>query len=515
MFRFFSKNKQKIVDDAVGGATQQLKDVGVSRSIDENITAIKELFTDVDILRLRRIENNHSKRLKYCIVYCDGVVDAAIINENIIKPLMLSDAAEPGKDLIDTLMNHVLQVNDIQKTDNLASIIDGISYGDTVLFIDGSAQAVILMTKSFTQRAVTEPQNEKALSGPHEGFTEALVTNLSLIRRKVRTHELKMKFHTFGKRTQTKVCVCYMEGIVNTHILKELYRRLERIKIDAVLDSNYLMEFIRDVRLSPFRTIGYTERPDVVIGKLLEGRIAVIVDGSPSVLTLPYLFIENFQSSEDYYLSFYYTSFSRMLRMLGFFLTVVVPGLYIAIGAFHQEMFPTPLLINIATERQSAPLPAALEAFIMVIIFDILRETGVRMPTNIGQALSIVGALVIGQAAVEAELIAAPMVIIVAITGITSLLVPKLNAPVIYIRLGLLLLASMFGFYGLGIGISFVLLHIINLHSFGVPQVSFIGNLKYREIKDTFYRAPWWRMRQRPKMAANKTRIKIGGNGND
>ena len=516
MYRSFSKNKQKIIDDAVGGITEPLRNIGLSRSLEKNIAVIKQLFADVDILRLRHIENNHDIRLKYCIVYCEGVVEADTINKSIIKPLMLSDPEEPGGYLIDTLMNHVLQINDVEKTDNLVSIINAISYGETVLFVDGTAQAVILNTKSITLRSITEPENEKALSGPHEGFSEGIMTNLSLVRRKVRTHELKMKFRTFGKRTQTQVCICYMESIVNKQILEELYRRLDKIEIDAVLDSNYLTELIKDGRLSPFRTIGYTERPDAVVGKLLEGRIAIFVDGTPSVLTLPYLFIENFQSSEDYYLSFYYTSFSRVLRMLGFFLTVTVPALYIAIGAFHQEMFPTQLLINIATERQSVPLPAALETFIMLIVFDILRETGVRMPANIGQALSIVGALVVGQAAVEAKLVAAPMVIIVALTGITSLLIPKMNAPVIYIRLGLLLMATMFGFYGLLIGISFVSIHVINLRSFGVPQVSFVGNLKHQEIKDTFYRAPWWRMRQRPNIiAANKTRMKTNGDGRD
>lgn len=480
------------------------------------MNAIKQLFTDVDILRLRNIENSHNDALKFCLIYCDGVVDTTVINENIIKPLMYSDEIKSGGHPLDRLINHVLHVSEAQKTDSVAAIIDSISYGDTVLFMQGSAQAVILSTRSFTQRSVTEPQNEKSISSPREGFVEILMTNLSLIRRRVRTNELKMKFRTFGKRTQTKVCICYMESIVNKKILDELYRRLDKIEIDAILDTNYLTELIRDRRLSPFRTIGYTERPDVVIGKLLDGRIAIIVDGTPDVLTLPYLFIESFQSGEDYYLSFYYTSFSRMLRMFGFFLTVAVPSLYIAIGAFHQEMFPTQLLINIATERQSVPLPAALEAFIMLIIFDILRETGVRMPTNVGQALSIVGALVIGQAAVEAKLVAAPMVIIVAVTGITSLLIPKMNAPVIYIRLGLLLLATMFGLYGFLIGISLVVIHVINLRSFGVPQVSFVGNLKYQELKDTFYRAPWWRMRERPKMtAANKRRMNAKGDGRD
>jgi len=513
MFRNSAKKKQEIVDTRISDINEQLAGLKLSRSLDDNVALLEGLFTDVDTLRTRRFACNRNTSLKYCIVYSEGVVDITVINDNIIKPLMLSDAAEPGRRLIDTLASGVLQVNDAKPTGSLVDIVEGICYGDTALLAEGAAQALMLNTKKFKQRNVAEPDSEKTLTGPREGFTETLETNLSLLRRKVKTHELKMKLKTMGRRTRTSVCVCYFDGIVNKKVLAELYRRLDKVDIDAVLDTNYLTEFIRDSRFSLFRTIGYTERPDVVIGKLLEGRIAILVDGSPAVLTLPYLFIENFQSSEDYYLSFFYTSFSRLLRMIGLLFTITVPAFYIAIVAFHREMMPTQLLINIAAERQNAPLPAVAEAFVMIIIFDILRETGVRMPSNIGQALSIVGALVIGQSAVEARLVAAPMIIVVAFTGITALLVPKLNAPIIYLRLGLLFIAAMFGFYGLVAGLSLIAVHIISLRSFGVPQISLTGNLQYQEVKDTFFRAPWWQMRIRSRIPSwNKTRLKNNTN---
>jgi spore germination protein KA len=513
MFRNSAKKKQEIVDTRISDINEQLAGLKLSRSLDDNVALLEGLFTDVDTLRTRRFACNRNTSLKYCIVYSEGVVDITVINDNIIKPLMLSDAAEPGRRLIDTLASGVLQVNDAKPTGSLVDIVEGICYGDTALLAEGAAQALMLNTKKFKQRNVAEPDSEKTLTGPREGFTETLETNLSLLRRKVKTHELKMKLKTMGRRTRTSVCVCYFDGIVNKKVLAELYRRLDKVDIDAVLDTNYLTEFIRDSRFSLFRTIGYTERPDVVIGKLLEGRIAILVDGSPAVLTLPYLFIENFQSSEDYYLSFFYTSFSRLLRMIGLLFTITVPAFFIAIVAFHREMMHTQLLINIAAERQNAPLPAVAEAFVMIIIFDILRETGVRMPSNIGQALSIVGALVIGQSAVEARLVAAPMIIVVAFTGITALLVPKLNAPIIYLRLGLLFIAAMFGFYGLVAGLSLIAVHIISLRSFGVPQISLTGNLQYQEVKDTFFRAPWWQMRIRSRIPSwNKTRLKNNTN---
>lgn len=510
MLHFFKKRSKP--SDKDKDLPPPLENSLLSNCLEKNIEIIRRLFEDVDILRIKYVTSSRDVSRRYCLVYSDGLVDASIINESIIKPLMLSEATLSCADLVDVLMTQVVQINETKKTAQVNEIVPAVAYGDTVLFIDGSEQALILNTKGFQTRAVAEPDNERNLSGPREGFTESLLINLSMIRRKVLTPDLKMKFYTLGRRTKTKACICYMNGIVNKQILAELYRRLDQIDIDAVLDTNYITELIKDAPLSPFRTTGYTERPDVVIGKLMEGRIAVFLDGSPTVLTAPYLFVENFQSSEDYYLSFFYTSFSRVLRIIGFFLTITVPGFYIAMGDFHHEMMPLQLFISIASERQSVPFPAAVEAFIMLVAFDILRETGVRMPSNIGQALSIVGALVIGQAAVQAKLVAAPMIIVIALTGITNLLVPKMNAPVIYIRFLLLLLSSMFGFFGLVLGLSGVLIHVINLRSFGVPQVTLAGELQTQEIKDTFIRAPWWQMALRPRIARDRKRMQSGGN---
>jgi spore germination protein KA len=514
MFHFFAKHKEETINRKVEELNETIQDCDLTNSLSQNVEILQKLFIDVDVLIVRYIQNSQNSSLKYCIAYCDGVVNSTIINDNIIKPLVLSNVAVAGSNLIDNLMSHVILINEAEKTNKIKDIVESISYGDTILFADGSNEALILNTKGFLTRALAEPDNEKILSGPREGFNESLIQNLSMIRRKMRTNELKIKYFTFGRITKTKACVCYIDKIVNKNLLNELYRRLNAIDIDAVLDTNYITELVKDSALSPFRTTGYTERPDVVVGKLLEGRIAIILDGTPVVLTVPYLFIENFQSSEDYYLNFYYTSFSRILRMIGFFLTITVPGFYIAIVAYSLEMLPTSLLINIASARKSVPLPAAVEAFVMLLVFDILRETGIRMPTSIGQALSIVGALVIGQAAVDAKLVAAPMIIVVAITGITSLLVPKMNAPTIYVRLFLLLLASTLGLFGFILGLSAVLIHILNLYSFGVPQLTINGSLQFQEIKDTFFRAPWTRMITRTKsMTQDVVRMKNDSEG--
>ena len=278
----------------------------------------------------RNINNRSSKAFIYLIAYTDGMVDNQIINESIIKPLMLLDVENAHKFTVDTLMNQVLMINEIKKTDKWADISDAINYGDTVLFIDGESEAIILNTKSFDIRSISEPESEKILSGPREGFSESIITNLSLIRRKIRSNDLKMKMFSFGERTKTKICVCYVDSLVNKKILEELYKRLQKVNIDAILDSHYFTELIQDKRKSAFKTIGTTERPDVVAAKLLEGRISLFVDGTPVVLTLPYLFIENFQSSEDYYINTHRANFSRFLRVTAVIISVLLPALIIS-----------------------------------------------------------------------------------------------------------------------------------------------------------------------------------------
>jgi spore germination protein KA len=501
--------------EAIDKLNQQSKDAALQSNIDQSIALFKDLFKDDDTFITRYFNNKSNPDLKFCIFYMDGLVNSEFINEDIIKPLMLGKIEDQGKNLMDTLRNEAVLINEVTKTSDMQQIIEAVTYGDTILITDGVAEALILNSKDFRLRSITEPTSEQIISGPREGFNESLMVNLSMIHRRIRSNDLKMKFQTFGERTKTRACVCYIDSLVDKQALDELYRRLNQFDVDCVLDAEHLAEMIKDNKWSPYRTTGVTERPDVVVGKILEGRIAVFLDGTPVVLTVPYLFIENFQSNEDYYLNFYYASFQRVLRIFGFFLTVITPAFYITAVAYHHEMLPTQLFISISAERMSVPLPAAVEAVLLLIMFDIIKEAGIRMPSNIGQALSIVGALVIGQAAVEAKLVAAPMIIIVALTAITNLLIPKINAAAMITRYLLLILSSAIGFFGLVIGLSFVLIHLLSLRSFGMPYLSPIDRMPFRaqELKDVTIRAPWFKMKQRPVMAADKTRMKTKQSG--
>jgi spore germination protein KA len=481
--------------------------------LNANIGLIKSIFKDDESLITRYFENQTSATIKCCAFYIDSMVDNKLFNEDVIKPLLEYNFTRKGDaEFIDIVAKQITLSNSVDKTNDLNKLIQAIVYGDTVLLVSECSEALILNTKSWPTRAITEPEDEKALRGPREGFTESIMNNLSMLRRRLRTQELKMQFKTFGSRSQTKGCICYIDGVADKDVLAELERRLNKFSLDAALDVNYIGEFISDEPYSPIETIGSTERPDVVAAKLLEGRIALFLDGTPVVLTLPHLFIENFQSNDDYYLNYLFVSMSRLLRLLGFFISTSTPAIYVALVTFHQEMLPTSLLQSIAMSRQGVPLPTVLEAIIMLIVFEILRETGLRMPSAIGQALSIVGALVIGQAAVEAKLVSAAMIIVVAITGITGLMIPRIKGSIIIIRFILLVLSSIIGLYGYIFGMMGLLIYLLNIRSFGIQIMGMSSTGGLQDRKDLYVRAPWWFMINRPKfMASDKKRSNSDG----
>ncbi len=487
----------------------------LTEDLNQNISLFKSMFKNIGTFVVREFSNKNDARFKFCIFYIDGMVNSETINENIIKPLMHSKIQPDSQNLLDMLANQIILINQVQKSGDIQQITESLNFGDTILFVEGEKDALILETKSFTLRSLSEPSAEQILSGPREGFNESLLVNLSLLRRRIKDKDLKMEYHSFGTRTHTRACICYVEGIADPNILEELHKRLQNVNIDGIIDTNYLREIIKDKIFTPFRTVGVSERPDVVAAKLLEGRIAILIEGSPVAITLPYLFVESFQSNEDYYLNFIYASFERFIRILSFFLTIITPGLYICAVGYHHDLIPFELFLSFTAQRSSVPLPASIEAFLLLIVFEIIKEAGIRMPSNMGQALSIVGALVIGQAAVEARLVAASMIIVVSLTAITNLLIPKLRTPAILFRYFLLLISSVMGYFGFIVGLSLILVHLLSLRSFGIPYLTPIDrfSLKPQDFKDVLFRVPWCKMKQRPAMAVDKMRQKEQGGG--
>lgn len=491
-----SEQKKPIQTDAHGAM-----DYGgavLTSSLDENAALIRRIFAKDGTVVERRVENRLRPKARCCVFFIDGMADNKIVDEYIVKPIVDSAALGLSDDPAGDLAREVLVANDVRSESDIGTLVESMIAGDTLVFANGSSRGLIVSSKGYKTRAVSEPDSEKALRGPREGFTESLLINLTLIRRKLHTPDLKMEFKTFGTRSNTRACICYLESLTDPALLAELERRLSLIDIDGVLDTNYISEIIKDAPHSPFKTIGSTEKPDVVAGRLLEGRIALILDGTPMVLTLPYLFIENFQADDDYYLNFYFASVGRILRILGFVLSVSIPGVYVAFTTFHREMIPTDLALSLMQAHQGIPFPTFLECFLMLIIFEIIRETGVRMPSNIGQALSIVGALVIGQAAVQAKFISAPMVIIIAVTAITGLINPKVKGATIIFRFLSLFAAAILGLFGFAFVIGFLVIHLFSIESFGVIYMSQIAAVRPQEMKDNAVRAPWYTMKTRP-----------------
>ncbi len=344
------------------------------------------------------------------------------------------------------------------------------------------------------------PTTQNVIRGPKEGFVEKTDVNISLVRRRLKTKDLRVENLTLGSVTNTKISLMYLDKIAKKEIIDEIRRRLNSIKIDSILDSGYIEELIKDDRYSFFPEFMNSEKPDSVVAGLLEGRVAIFVDGNAYVLTAPALFVDFLQVSEDYYHHFIVSTFIRMLRYISAFLTLFVPAGFIALVTFHQEMIPTPLLISIASQREGIPFPAFVEAIMMEGVFEILREAGIRMPRVIGPAISIVGALVLGQAAVEAGIVSAAMVIVVSITAISSFVIPNYSMAyaIRIIRFAYMLLAGMFGLYGIFMGIIALILHLCKLKSIGVPYMTPIAPKTRYGTKDTIIRYPLWLNKTRP-----------------
>jgi spore germination protein KA len=483
------------------------KSMTLTKSLKQNIDIFKNTFQNDETLVFRVFENIYMNNIKCCVIFFGNMIDKKDVNEYIIKPLMNSEIFnsefEANKpiypSIIDMIGRRVITAGNIGKDKDIKSIVNKLLYGSTLLMIDGEAEALLINTKGWKVREPIEPETEKTLKGPKEGFTEDMATNLSLIRRRIRSTELRPIFMEVGSVTRTKICICYIEGIVSDKILQELINRIKNIDIDEILYSQSLEEMIRDAPMSVFKTIGSSERPDVICGKILEGRIAIIVDGVPFALTVPYIFQEYFQSADDYATNYLFASFNRFIRMLAFFFGLSVPALYVSITTYHHELIPTALLLSIAANREGLPFPTVVESITMLIGFDFLREAGTRLPTPVGQAVSIVGALVLGEAAVSARLVSAPMVITAALTGISSFLIPKMLGPFIIIRLIFLLLSSFLGLYGYVFGVIGLFIYLFSLRSFGVPYMLYVAEIKLEYVKDTIVRVPWYMMRLRPK----------------
>ncbi len=452
---------------------------------------------------IRRFSN---KTVSTALVFFEGMVNTDIITLGIGEAIINFK----GDFNLKSFSESLVYSNEIKEIESFDEIVKALLQGDSVLFADGFNKVLQINTKGFLLRSVEEPASEKVTRGPREGFIENIIANTGLIRKRLQTADLVFEMQSIGTRANNRVSIAYLKGLVEKDKVDEIKEKLNEITIDGAIDTNVISEIIREAKYSPFKTVGTTERPDVVSARLLEGKIAILLDGSPVVLTLPCLFMENFQRNEDYYLNFYLATIIRIMRFTSFFLAISVPAIYISFVNFHWELIPPNLALNIQRAHQEIPLTTFVECLFMIGVFEVIKESGQRLSSGAGQAVSIIGALVVGQAAVEANVISAPMVIVVALSAITGLVNPKVNSTVIVLRFVSILAATMFGFFGFFLVWLFVIIHLLSIKSFGVNYLSQMTSEVKNSKDDLYLRMPWNKLYKRPAYVFwNKKRAKI------
>ncbi|MDD9268957.1 spore germination protein [Paenibacillus sp. MAHUQ-63] len=428
------------------------------------------------------------------IVYTDGLVDGNVVNDFIMRSLMSDQLdPDPGLSPFELLELHTLTIGEVQQVYDMKKLLHHLLSGDSVILMNGYDCGIAASTKGWKDRGVTETNVETVVRGPREAFSESIRTNTALIRRKIKDPNLWVETFQVGKVTQTDVVLMYVNGIAAKSLIAEARNRLNQIQIDGIFESSNIEELIQDEVITPFPTVYNSERPDVVALELIQGKIAILVDGTPFVLIAPALFETFLKASEDYYHRVDISTLIRVLRYAGFLIALLAPSFYVAITTFHQEMLPTQLLISLAAQREGIPFPAFIEALLMEITFEVLREAALRMPRSIGSALSFVGTLVIGQAAVDAGIVSAAMVIVVSITAISSFVFPSydLSNAIRILRFPLMALAASFGFFGILAGLLGLILHLNSLQSFGVPYLSPFAPMELHKQTDALFRMPF------------------------
>lgn len=487
----------------------------LSYNLDENVNNIVRIFGKSSDLHFRLVEVEHAPRA--AVLYLESLIDEEILDQFVMRELLHrldSFASDPQS--IDSHAFH-FSTNKLARVETIGQAEDYLLQGYGLILLDGQNHAIAAAVGGGDRRPVAESPVETVVRGPREAFNESLITNIGLVRRRLQSGKLQVEKMKIGKYSKTPLAVLSVEGLVQKGILEEVKRRLDKIEIDGVLDTLYLEEMIEDPRgYTPFPTVFNTERPDRIAAGLLEGRVAIMLEGTPGALMVPATIGLFLASNEDYYQRYDIASFLKVLRAVAFLISLILPGFYVALLTYHQEMIPTPLLIALTGQREGVPFGIAIELALLEIIFEILREAGLRLPKTIGAAVSIVGGLVLGQAAVEAGLMAQSTIIAVSLTAIASFTTPSYNFAIAarLLRFALLLLSALLGISGLIFGLIFIFIHLNALRSFSIPYLSPIVPFQQPGWKDLFVRAPWWRMNRRPEEVVgwNENRMPSGSN---
>ena len=465
-------------------------------SINEIKFGLQSQFDDSADLNVRVFTLKSALKIQAAVITMEGLVDKEQLSQSILNPLLTFDYGACDSAAVSvTAYSSVMASSDVIKLSSADEIVTYITSGFAVLMIDGAEELYAVGVQGYSFRGVSEPESEVVQRGSREGFTEPLRVNMSMIRRRMKTPDLKFEQMTVGADSKTQLMICYLQSQVSLDLLNKLKNRLTGCNLETVLASGYLSDYLEDNGSgSLFSGVGISERPDTVCGKLTEGRIAIIVDGTPAVMIVPHLFVEEFQSVDDYSNRTYYAAFIRLMKYLSFFVSVFLPGLYVALAQFHPEYFPTWLLINTSESLAKTPFPVTVEVLAITVVYEIMKEAGLRIPKSLGHAVSIVGALVIGDSAVNAGIISASTLMVVATAAICGYVTSPLYPPIMMLRLFFIVVGGFTGLWGITLATAVVLIGMCAKTSLGVPYLSSLSPFSLRRMRDVFIRADWKRL---------------------
>ncbi len=465
----------------------------MNNSLSEILSELKTDFSDSADLTIRSIILKSERKIKAAIVTAEGMCDKEQLSQSVINPLMTFDfGCLNGKEAAEKILSSVMASSDVIVFYTKDELVSFITSGFAALIVDGAEKMFAIGVQGYSFRGVSEPESEVVQRGSREGFTEPLRVNMSLIRRRIKNPDLVFEQATVGKESRTQLMLCYLRSRVSQNLLNKLRKRLESCDLDSVLASGYLSEYLEDKRTSRlFSGVGISERPDTVCGKLSEGRIAIIVDGTPAVIIVPRLFVEEFQGVDDYSNRTYYAAFIRMTKYISFFAAVFLPGLYVALAQFHPEYFPTEILIKTSESLAQTPLPVTLETLAITFVYEIMKEAGLRIPKSLGHAVGIVGALVIGESAVNAGIISSSTLMVAATAAICSYVTSPLYPPVTMLRFIFIIIGGICGLWGIVLATAVMVISMCSKTSLGVPYMSSLAPFSAKTMRDVFIRADW------------------------
>lgn len=440
------------------------------------------------------------------LVYVDALSDKMLLEQDIIQPLLRVDKIEPTAEYIQSIVQYG---ETIKTSDDINDALETIAKGDICLLVDKSEEYFFISLKQFNFRSVTEPPTELVLHGPREGFIEDIKVNISLVRRKLKTPKLRVKQLCLGKQSNTTVAIVYLDDIADPETVKEVTHRVASIEMDGVISSGYVERYVEKYNQSIFPQTGITEKPDIVVAKLLEGRVAILIDGTPVAITVPFLLFEGFQDSYDYYCRDWRASMLRVFRVIGALLSICLPGIYVAVQEFHYHLLPLKFMISVLNAISGIPFTPPMEMLFVLILFEVLNQASVRMPKYVGTALSIVGAIVLGDTAVQAGLLSSPAVLIVAISAIGINCVPELADTFSILRLALLLAGSVLGLFGVIVFLVLILTYLCSLQSYGTPYLAPFAPLITSDLKDAIIKDSIKGMGKRPYSVSTNNRRRL------